>query len=254
MRTMLNASGQVAIPPESYVWPRAHRLFVTSPHRDWAGLAAAIIDLFTSYPEFPTWDIDLATTREQAMDLPGDRRSLADILALVHNAYRVAHYPDAVRWGDKTPINALYAHRLHPVLPSAHIVHMRRDPVDAVASYVRAGLSDPSAALAFWRTAETRLMALRSHVPHRVVTVRYEDLVRDPETELRRVCGTVGIDFSPSMLHPEDHHGHAGDVGRRDHHGAVRTAISDRSVGTGSAFLSARWVRRIRRVERHVHG
>lgn len=44
------------------------------------------------------------------------------------------------------------------------------------------------------------LRAYRAHDPARRVLVRYEDLLRDPTRELRRICGTFGIAVAPGRL------------------------------------------------------
>ena len=47
---------------------------------------------------------------------------------------------------------------------------------------------------------EVVLRAYRAHAPDRRVLVRYEDLLRDPTRELRRICGTFGIEVTPTRL------------------------------------------------------
>jgi hypothetical protein len=44
----------------------------------------------------------------------------------------------------------------------------------------------------------TYLQEARTHLPG--LTLRYEDLVADPETVLRRVCAHLGIGWDPAML------------------------------------------------------
>ena len=44
------------------------------------------------------------------------------------------------------------------------------------------------------------LDALHDLAPKRVLTIRFEDLVRDAEPSLRRVCGFLGEEFDPIML------------------------------------------------------
>ena len=47
--------------------------------------------------------------------------------------------------------------------------------------------------------------------------IRYEDMATDPETTLRRLCSTIGIDFEPQMLAfwEHDHHHVMGNGGTR---------------------------------------
>ena len=42
----------------------------------------------------------------------------------------------------------------------------------------------------------------RAKMPRHYMELRYEDLVSDPEANLRRVCELVELDFDPAMLEP----------------------------------------------------
>jgi thioesterase domain-containing protein len=54
-----------------------------------------------------------------------------------------------------------------------------------------------------WLASERCILAHLEGVPaERQARVRFEDLVRDPEPEMRRVCAFLGVDFHPAMLDP----------------------------------------------------
>jgi hypothetical protein len=57
-------------------------------------------------------------------------------------------------------------------------------------------------ALKAWRSTYARAIPLlRNHIAERdLIEVHYEDLVRDPQAELQRVCTAIGISFDAGML------------------------------------------------------
>jgi hypothetical protein len=101
---------------------------------------------------------------------------------------------------EKTPANAFAWRRITACWPDARFVFLLRHPASVAVSWHE---SDPSrrsmedAAAEALRYAEAVEEARRS-LPG--VTVRYEDLTADPERELRRVCGFLGLEWEPGML------------------------------------------------------
>jgi hypothetical protein len=106
------------------------------------------------------------------------------------------------RWGEKTPQHALISELLCEWYPGAAILHVLRDPRDAVASLQRM----PWAANSVVTNAQTwlacNLAARRSAHRPGYLLVRYETLVAQPERELGRICAHLGEDYVPDMLVP----------------------------------------------------
>jgi len=92
--------------------------------------------------------------------------------------------------------------RLPELWPEARYVHLVRDPRDVARSCIGMGwVGTVYHGTHYWLESERRIEAMRRRVPEdRVLTVKYEDLVRSPEAELRRVCEFLGHDYDPAML------------------------------------------------------
>lgn len=115
-------------------------------------------------------------------------------------------------WVDKTARNV---HRLGYILehfPRARVIHVVRDPRDVVASLkthrkrkivdgkiVPTGYCMPvNLCIDRWELA---LAGAEPYLGHPGVrTVRYEDLVLDPERTVRELCRFVGVEYDPGML------------------------------------------------------
>ncbi len=118
---------------------------------------------------------------------------------------------------DKTPSYALdpaILERAEASFEGARYIHLIRHPYGMIRSFEEAKLDQlffrqPHR---FARRALAELIWLASHrniseflagIPtERQHWVRFEDLVRDPEGEMRRVCAFLGIDYNPDMADP----------------------------------------------------
>jgi hypothetical protein len=103
---------------------------------------------------------------------------------------------------------------LERLFPDAIWVHLVRDGRDAALSFLELpeGFSGKTWALprtpaqfaARWRTEILSARRLGSHVGGRYLELRYEDLVTEPERELRRVCEHASLAWEPAMLEHAD--------------------------------------------------
>ena len=104
--------------------------------------------------------------------------------------------------GDKNPLHALFGDRLARLFPDARFIHVSRDHRDNVRSFRAAAFDlDHGGALAYrWRRYNDEVLRLRERAPERVLSLRFEDLLRCPEHELSRVCAFLGLPLHPRML------------------------------------------------------
>jgi tetratricopeptide (TPR) repeat protein len=119
-------------------------------------------------------------------------------------AYRHQGRP---RFIDKTPKNFLHAGFIRLVLPHAHIVDVRRHPLDCGVSIFRQHFGTGfNAAFSLeyigrWYADYVDLMAhLDAVQPGAVTRVIYEDLVADTEGEVRRLLAGLDLPFDPACL------------------------------------------------------
>jgi hypothetical protein len=106
------------------------------------------------------------------------------------------------RWGDKTPIYCRHLELVERLLPEARFVHVVRDGRDVAVSLRRQWFSpgDDMRALAqSWcdHAVEAHVQGLRRN---HYVEIRYESLILETESVLRRLCDFLDLAFEPSML------------------------------------------------------
>lgn len=109
------------------------------------------------------------------------------------------------RWGEKTPANLFFADVLIEMFPDALFLHLVRDPRDGVASMQKVDFFSNDAvfnALARRQAMTKGVDILEKNVPpEQRLTLRYEDLVTDPEPAIRAVCDFIGEAYEPGMHH-----------------------------------------------------
>lgn len=208
LRMMLDSHGEVAIPPETHFIPAAARRWrrTAAPlaalsralTRHWpAEPAEATLEAMTKDAHWPDFQLDSAVLAARLAD--ARPRTLADALDVFYAEY--ARRFDKPRWGDKTPP---YLDRMTEVgnaYPAAHFIHIIRDGRDVALSVKDQPWGPNSLGDAARRWVERIEHARRQakRLPHYLEVV-YEDLVRDAEPQLRRVCSYLRLDWDPAML------------------------------------------------------
>lgn len=102
-------------------------------------------------------------------------------------------------WGAKAPGYLERMERVRRLHPDARFVHIVRDPRDVAAS-ARAAWGS-SLRLCGWRWA-AGMAAADAATEARLLEVRFEELVADPEAVTRRVCAFAGLSWVPAMVSP----------------------------------------------------
>lgn len=136
-----------------------------------------------------------------------DANALRQIAARYLDGLR-KHAPAAKRITDKMPSNYYYAGLIHLAMPNAVIIHTIRDPIDTCISCfskkftVGHNYTYDLAELGRYHRRYRRLMAHWRRIlpPHRILDVRYEDLVADLEGGARRILSHCGLPWNDACL------------------------------------------------------
>jgi tetratricopeptide (TPR) repeat protein len=111
------------------------------------------------------------------------------------------------RFIDKMPNNFSHVGLIHSMLPNAVIVDVRRHPMDSCFSTYKQHFAEGQSFsydlddLGRYYRCYLELMDHWDRVlPGKVLHLGYEELVRDPETSIRRLLSHCGLDFEPACL------------------------------------------------------
>jgi hypothetical protein len=197
LRVMFEQHPDMAIPPESYFpvsfWRRRDRYRV-----DGGFDVGAMAEDLLRHERFLAWRLDPAVVRDRLTGITDD---FPEALRRVYALYAETH--GKTRYGDKTPPFLMHVPMLAREFPESRFVHLVRDGRDVVLSLrdQRFAPSSFAGAAEYWAGRVRRARAAGEALgPDRYREVRYEDLVGDPERELRGLCEFVALDFRPEML------------------------------------------------------
>jgi hypothetical protein len=144
--------------------------------------------------------------RELVKALPqGEQDYLEAMRALSDSLYDKLLAPTGRRMLlDKTPAYSLVLDFAAKLYPRAHYVVLTRQPLSVWSSFVESFFDgDHEAAHHHQPLLERYVPAIARFLrdsPVPICHIRYEDLVRDPETEVARICEFAGLPFEPDMI------------------------------------------------------
>lgn len=176
---------------------------------------------------------------ERAHQIQEQSRSIAALANCFYQEHAMYKGSTAERWGDKTPLNSFRLPRIEAVFPDARYVHLIRDGADVVKSYLKAGLQpDLNTAAERWQSAVTAVQQFQHSHPTKVLEVRYETLVRNPEQTSRTIHDFLDLTFEPEKLQAADTET-ISDLKKYDHHQNVFEPVTDKHIGKGRHALTS---------------
>lgn len=239
LRRILQTSTQINIPPETYMLRQAIAFYRQNARMPWSRLVQFVLSYFEFQSEFDTFQISLRPLAQKLAKIPEKSRSLAYIL----NSFYMYHGEQTEqifeKWGDKTPENSFALNRILSVFPKAQFIHIIRDGVDVVISLIKTKLiSDFEEAALHWKMSIRVVERFTRRHPLETISIRYEDLVRDPLSTVQVVCDFLNIKFNRSMIESLDHAFSMGDLQTYPHYSNVLKPISTLNIGKGRRELS----------------
>ena len=110
------------------------------------------------------------------------------------------------RFTDKLPTNWMHVGAIRAMLPQARIVIVRRDPLENCLACWRflfnhhAYTHDFGDLAAYWRVFDRAVRHWQALYPDGVRVQAYEELVADPETQIRQLLASCGLPFEEACL------------------------------------------------------
>lgn len=234
LRFMLDSHPQLAVPPETGFLKLAPSLKGTGG-RLRERFFRAVVGFPPEAPAWPDFEIPAETFRAALEGI--EPFNAADGFRTFYRLYAARFGKE--RYGDKTPFYCTELRTIRRVLPEARFVHIIRDGRDAALS-LRGMWFSPGHEIetqaAYWRA---NVLAARRAGAGRAdyLEVRYEDLILDPRSVLRRVCSFVALDYDEAML---DYHRRTPER-LKEHKGRTRadgTILSTREQRLGQQRLT----------------
>lgn len=197
LRLILNAHSQIAIPEEArFLAPLLKRKYLTK------GISGDSLKRTIRYlalnDEFKLWNYDASSFFSKLSTLT--EISLRELIDSMFSSFCTAE--GKTYWGDKSLFfDALDI--LNSLFPTAHFIHIVRDGRDVFDSWRKMEPTKNNAAVIAldWSYKLYRIERSFKHfAPDRQLTIRYEDLIDNPERTIKWVCAFVGVEYEPKML------------------------------------------------------
>jgi hypothetical protein len=242
LRLMLDAHSRIAIPNEShfflrYYERRAELADLREPTR-----RLALVEQILAERYVQRWDRKLAPS-----DIDLDQcTNLEETIRQIYLAYARAFGKDL--WGDKTPEYSTETHILNQMFPDARFIHLIRDGRDVALSIIQRtwGPNDFVTAIRSWAEDVTWTRKMLAMLPEdRCVELRFEDLIAQPEVELRHLTDFLGVEFDEQMLRYSE--GAEAKVG-----GNIRTRIHGHLSKPPLATQGLKWMRTLSAADQAV--
>lgn len=151
-----------------------------------------------------------------AVTPPNDRHKVA--FGVVMDC--LAELAGKSRWLEKTPQHVFFLDTVFDLWPEARVINLIRDPRAAIASrkvrradeWMQRRIAanplgtdqhtnfDPLIDSHLWKSSVAAGLEAEQRHPGKVLTVRYEDLVAEPERIVKQICDFTGLTYSPAML------------------------------------------------------
>lgn len=240
LRRILQANTDVHIPPETYVLGQIIELYKRNRQMDWKSVVYLVLARFEFHPEFGPFGVSLRELAQTLCLLPEAERSLSAVIDGFYRYHASKSGREIRIWGDKTPAYVYSLEAIRQLFPKARFIHLIRDGVDVVHSYMQRRLiPDLEVAAERWRTSIGAFATFAAEHPGNCLEIRYEELVRHPADTVRLVCDFIGIEFDTGMLDALGHVATMGDVPSYRHYQKAAEPIATKYVGLGRRELDA---------------
>lgn len=201
LSSLLDAHPALVVAPETHYFTRC---WPGTPVQDTAH-ALGMLDRLFRQPgvrDMQLSEQETTTIRDAIRECSAPTH--ADVLRALLETY--ADRSSAPAWGEKTPDHLRFVPEMVQQFPEAVFVAIVRDPRDVALSlralpWSRSTLPEQAWT---WRSYAARIDRYHVDYEERFYSLRYEDLITNPEEELRGICAFLEMPFSASMLQRQE--------------------------------------------------
>jgi len=201
LRLLFESHPNVIIPPESPVILGLYRKYKKIKNWEENDILEFINDLY-SQRYFDVWLWDRQELTEKLLECKGENTFDDLVRKLYMNYPTVFTKKEILLIGDKNPGYALYIKSLHKLYPQSKFIFINRDYRDNYVSLTRVNFEVPIVALVIfrWKFVYKQYLKLRKKDPEHFYYIKYEDLAKEPQSEFKKLCRFVDIEYDESVF------------------------------------------------------
>ncbi len=206
LRMMLDAHPELAMPPETHFIPALNKDMKAAKKAGNRMDADEVVAYLSAHRRWGDFGLDPDALRARLAEQ--GQLHPKKVLRTFYGLY--AEMQGKSRYGDKTPGYVKQMGMIQRSLPEARFIHLIRDGRDVALSREGRITAEEMTVERHALIWKRRINRARGQVPRldHYIEVRYEDLVRDPEPTLRKICEFIDLSYDPAML---DYHERSGE-------------------------------------------
>lgn len=238
LSALLNQHPELMIPPEQWVLYEMIIKYKLFNFHSWNDLVNLMLGLIADPGSNEGWATDFTPLYTELKQLSKEDRCLQEIIDAIYSLHGDQQEQQFECWGEKSPINTVYLKFIYPVYPDSQYIFLLRDGRDVVSSMVKNNNREINFAIWKWKHSIRMYRWIRKRVSEdQLLLVRYEDLVRQPESTLKKLTQFLNISFSKNIL---NHQGSLDYLNVREmqHHQNLQNPLSSTSIGKWEKRLS----------------
>jgi len=199
LRLMLNEHSKIALPPQTKFSRKLYKRRMLFGDLSNGKNNDKIIDWILER-ETNIKLIDLKLDNNHLRESWEDCTTIGEITGTVFQQYSQTRHKS--RWGDKRPYYIRYIPQLLKLYPDARIIHVIRNGHDCIASLKRMPWWNKNSihSMLNWRHSIRMGVKAARAFKDQFLEVRYEDIVRHPETQLKKICDFINVKYESGML------------------------------------------------------
>jgi len=198
LRLILNSHSHIAIPEEAeFLRPiiKKKYLYNEISKKD----LKKIYNYLKNSPYYALWNYDSSKFLNWL-----EKQSSIPLREFIHNLFMsYAESESKIRWGDKTPSLFRKLRLLYKLFPSAKFIHIVRDGRDVFDSWRKLDPSKNNVVVVSleWQYKLYKIENFLKILPENSkYTIRYEDLLIEPEETVMKICNFIEMEFESRML------------------------------------------------------
>lgn len=242
--SILNAHSQVFLPPEQYILGYDVMKWQLLRHKSWEAIVDEIVKDYNQEKSTCNWGVDFNdSVKTILLGLSKEEQNFANIYGVLIQFYAKQLNTTFEFYGDQSPISTHLIPRICEAFTESKFVFLIRDPRDVVLSYSK--ISNHPAKdwkLAVWKWNDSIKMfdyVQKKYGKEKVLILKYEDLVTNPEEKVKEVCSFLSISFEKeNMMERRTDSAQKLGVENLSIHANLKKKISASSVGKWKKELS----------------
>lgn len=201
LRILFEAHPHVLIPPESPFIISLYKKYGKVTFWDESTIDEFCEDLLKQR-YFDKWLIGKDLLYKSLLEAKGENTFQTMVRKVCLTYSSVFDKKEILLIGDKNPAYSLFIHRIQKLFPEARIIHITRDYRDNYLSLIKVNFEVPIVPLVIyrWKFALHRMWKLKKRYPDLIYSIKYEDLVAEPERQFQNLCHFLGIQYDPSVM------------------------------------------------------